>query len=280
LLNSERQACGFAPLARNAQLDAAARGHAHWNLVNNSTGHYQTPDTLDFTGINETDRASAAGYKPGVVEDSNTDSFGRSKATGFGELAIHSLLTAPYHLRSMVGNFRDVGIAVLTSDDTGTTGEFGPRVTAQLELGYTLTDGPRNPAPGAVLSYPCGGTTGTFARLANESPNPVPYRDLATSPLGQPIYLVGDEGKTLAVTSALVQEVATGNTVALLPTLTAANDPNFYIRSSEAIVIPDAPLKTNTQYRVTIVGTNDGISFTKTFNFTTGALADATDASL
>jgi hypothetical protein len=29
---------------------------------------------------------------------------------------------------------------------------------------------------------------------------------------------------------------------------------------------------------VTIVGTNDGASFTKTFSFTTGALADATSA--
>ena len=39
----------------------------------------------------------------------------------------------------------------------------------------------------------------------------------------------------------------------------------------QALVIPDASLMPNTTYAVKIAGTNDGVAFTRNFNFSTGA---------
>lgn len=278
LLNKERLNCGFGALSRSSQLDVAARGHANWMLVNNATGHGQTPDSPGFTGASPYDRITAAGYTPSTYDDENMDIGGRSKATGFGEISVRALLSAPYHLGGMVSGYHDVGVSVMSSDDVGTTSKFKPRVVAQFDLANTFTTTPQAPAAGTVLTYPCDGTTGTFTMVSNESPNPVPGRNLATSPIGQAIYLAGDAGKVLRITSALLQEKSTGNTLALLAPITGSTDANKVLKSNEAIVIPDAPLKVSTQYLVTIVGENDGTSFTKNFSFTTGALAQAQSA--
>lgn len=278
LLNKERLNCGFGALARNSQLDTAARGHANWMLVNNATGHGQTANTTGFTGANPIDRISAAGYAAGTYDDENLDIGGRSKAAGFGELAVRGLLSAPYHLGGMVSGYRDVGISVMSSDDVGTTTKFQPRVVTQFDLAVATTATAQAPTAGTVLSYPCDGTTGTFTTVSNESPTPVAGRNLATSPIGQAIYLAGDAGKSLSISSAVVQEKVTGNTLTLLPPITGANDPNKVLQANEAVLLPEAALKVNTQYTVTIVGANAGGSFTKTFSFTTGSLAQAQSA--
>jgi hypothetical protein len=177
-----------------------------------------------------------------------------------------------------VSSYRDVGISVMSSDDVGTTAKFQPRVVAQFDLAAATTATAQAPAAGTVLSYPCDGTTGTFTTISNESPTPVAGRNLATSPIGQAIYLAGDAGKSLSISSAVVQEKVTGNTLTLLPPITGANDPNKVLQANEAVVLPEAPLKVNTQYTVTIVGVSAGGSFTKTFSFTTGSLAQAQSA--
>ncbi|SEB26337.1 CAP domain-containing protein [Variovorax sp. YR216] len=273
LLNDERLKCGFGPLVRNSALDAAARGHANWLLLNNRNGHYQTERTQGFTGVNVLDRASTAGYSAGWVEDENA-SFARSSATGVGQLSIRTLLSGPYHMRGLVDGYRDVGLAVMTSEEAGATNQ-AKRVVAQVDIGYTGKDGRRSSSPGVVSTYPCDGTNGTFAQSTSESPNPVPGR---TSPTGQPIFVFGDYGKSLTISSALLQEVITGNTPTLLPTMSATTDPNGYLWAHEAAILPDQPLKTSTAYRVTIVGINAGKPFTKTFTFTTGAFANAASA--
>lgn len=278
LLNNERLKCGFGALARNNALDAAARGHASWLLTNNAVGHYQVPGTPAFTGINPGDRLAAARYPAVLIEDLNTDVIGRSNAIGFGVIAVRALLSGPYHLMGLMVPYRDIGISVMSSDEVAASTKTARRVTAQIDIAYTSSEGIDSPPHGAVLSYPCDGTIGTFTKLLGESPNPLPERNLAASPVGQGIYLVGDASKTLSISSALLQESRTGNTLALLPPLTGANDPNHVLKSNESIVVPDAPLKTSTAYRVTIVGTNDGSAFTKQFTFTTGAISDATSA--
>lgn len=278
LLNNERLTCGFGALARNSQLDEAARGHANWLLLNNFTGHYQQEGTTAFTGVNPADRIKAAGYVPAWSADEIAQISGSANTTGYGMLAVRGLLSAPYHLVGMVSATRDVGIAVMSSDEAGSTEKFKGRIVAQFDLAYTAASGSQTRPADTVLSYPCAGTNGTFARLSGESPNPLPGRNLGVSPVGQPVYLVGDANKTLAISSTLMQETGTGNTVALLAPITSATDANKTLKVNEAIVFPDAPLKTNTEYAVTIDGTNGGTSFTKTFKFKTGALAEATSA--
>ena len=61
LLNEERQRCGFGLLAQSAQLDAAAKAHADWQILNNQLSHREVPGTPGFTGVTPLDRVSAAG---------------------------------------------------------------------------------------------------------------------------------------------------------------------------------------------------------------------------
>lgn len=270
LLNGERMKCGFGALARNGQLDTAARGHANWLLINNYGGHYQQEGTLEFTGVNQLDRSRAVGYEPAWIHDESVAYSRSSSAKNRGVEAVRDLLSAPYHLRGMVSGTRDVGISVMSSDEAGTTKKIRPRVISHFNLAYTAAEGPQEQDPGAVLSYPCDGTDETASKLTNESPNPLPGRNLALAPIGQPVYLRGNTDTTLAINSALMQEVATGNTVALLPVMTAQSDANAILKINEAIVMPDTPLKANAQYRVTIVGVHGSTSFTKEFIFKTG----------
>ncbi|MDM0029121.1 CAP domain-containing protein [Variovorax saccharolyticus] len=279
LLNKERVGCGFGALERNAHLDAAATGHANWQLLNNVASHVQSEGTPGFTGVTPRNRAATAGYEStSVVGDEFSGVIGRSAATGFGAQGIRTLLSAPYHLLGLVAGYRDVGLSVMSSDAAGTTKKLS-RVMLQVNLGYTATQGGELPhAAGTVLSYPCEGTTDTSVGFTNETPNPIPSRDLVSSPLGQAIYLVGDADKNLVISSSLVQETGTGNTVSLVAPFVKANDPNSILKSNEAFILPDALLKPSTQYKVTIVGTNDGTSFTKAFSFKTGARTPTSSA--
>lgn len=277
LLNKERTQCGFGELTRNDALDTAARGHANWLLLNNYTGHDQVEGTPGFTGIEVFARANGAGYHGVWVEDENA-SMRRTNTIGFGEAGVRGLLSAPYHLQGLVAGYHDIGISVMGSDEAGTTTKFYPRAVLQIDVGYQPSVDMQAPPSGTVLSYPCDGSSGTFTQLPTETPNPVPGRNLAVAPVGHPIMVFGDAGKVLTISSALVQETVTGNTVSLLSPVTGSDDPNHFLKPNQGFVLPDAPLKLNTQYRVTVVGTNDGASFTKTFTFTTGAIADATKA--
>ena len=128
-----------------------------------------------------------------------------------------------------------------------------------------------------VVTYPCNGVTGVNFQLRNETPNPVPGRNLSTNPIGTPILIKVRDGNALNVTNAAMINVATGAPVVLRAPIGAANDPNRtggngfgYFKPSEAYVAPDAALMPGTTYQVTIVGTNNGAAFSRTFNFTTG----------
>lgn len=123
-------------------------------------------------------------------------------------------------------------------------------------------------SPNDVLTYPCEGITGTNWQLQGEVPSPIPSRNLVVAPIGHPIFVQAIDGNTLTVTSASM----TGplGSVALLPTMTSVNDPNSHLLPNQAIILPNAPLTPNKSYAVKIVGTNNGVAFTKNFTFATG----------
>ncbi|MCR6481022.1 CAP domain-containing protein [Variovorax sp. ZS18.2.2] len=270
LLNAERARCGFGKLAQNGGLDAAAKGHADWLINNNYVGHNQVAGTPGFTGVTPADRAAAAGYKAASVTEEQTLMSGSASLAGRGVFSVRSLLSAPYHLLGMAGGYRDVGISIRGSDDLGTTATQGARTVEQFELGFTEIAGAQEPSGDQVLTYPCAGTSGTFFELVNETPSPVPGRDLMASPLGHPILVAVRSGSALAVTSASLV-TASGNTpVTLRATVTKANDVNARLAGHQALLIPDAALTPNTEYTVKITGKNGAQEFSKTFNFTTG----------
>ena len=279
LLNAERGRCGFGLLAANAPLDAAARSHADYMVINSLNSHLENANQYPegFTGTDPAARVRAKGYADlGGV----TDEFAFFTSTrpplpkrGIGVLGIRGLLNAPYHLNGLMTGYRDVGIAVRSKEDTG-KGQEG--VFVQVNAAYAASAGPQLLGSSDVQTYPCEGTSGVNRQLTNETPNPVPGRDLRTAPLGSSVYIAVREGNRLAITSAAMTQAATGEAVALRTPVTSANDPYGPCLSGcfgphQAYVVPDAPLLPDTAYTVMLSGTNDGTAFSRSFAFSTGS---------
>lgn len=270
LLNAERARCGFGLLRQSTALDAAARAHANWLIVNNQMTHDETAGTPGFTGATPLDRAVAAGYHPGVVSDEISGLYGSGSTMGTGVFGVRALLALPYHQLGMLAGHRDIGLSMRGSDQLGTTQTLGPRTVQQFDLGSEASDERQEPASDQVLTYPCNGTTEVFYETTNETPNPVPGRDLRASPLGPSVLVAVRTGQTLAI-SSVTMKTKYGNTpVTLRPTMTRDNDPNAELQANQALIIPDGPLIWSTDYVVRITGTNDGVPFTRTIGFATG----------
>ncbi len=127
-------------------------------------------------------------------------------------------------------------------------------------------------ASSEVLTYPCQGTSGVNYQLRGEDPNPVPGRNLATNPLGHPIIIKARTGNSLQIASVTMTVVGTGaNVVLRSASQTKADDITGKFLANEGYVIPDVPLTPNTTYRVSIVGTNAQVPFSKVFQFSTGS---------
>jgi hypothetical protein len=188
-----------------------------------------------------------------------------------GVAAVRGLLVAPYHAITMLRETRDVGIAIRNTTDVASA--YSPSVAAVFDYGFTATATYQAIASSDVLTYPCQGTTGTGYRLTDETPNPVPGRNLATSPVGHPIIVMIRKGRVLALTSAAMIKVSTGAAIALRTPVTLANDPsNNTYGEHFGYVLPDAALEPSTQYQVTINGSNGATPFTRSFTFTTGSV--------
>lgn len=281
LLNQERSSCGFGKLAQNTKLDSMARGHADWVTYNKIASHYQTTGSSLFTGVTPEDRANAVGYstEPFVIQDEfsmEAGTYGNDKA-GYGVTGVRRLLNAPYHALGLVDGYRDVGISLRNAYDSGApdAGEVNQGRKALVINPARLASQASQLAgisEDTVLTYPCQGSTGVNFALYGEMPNPVPGRNLLTNPLGSSVQIAIREGNTLAITSASMVNTSTQAAVTLRTPVTGANDPYpGYFTSNRGYIAADAPLAASTTYTVTIAGMNNGVAFTKTFNFTTGS---------
>lgn len=278
-LNSERAACGFGKLAQNAQLDQAAQAHADYQLIHNVVSHYEDAAAYPagFTGATFENRLSAAGYPllTGTgTETMYSDNFLNSY-TGFGEKSARTLMALPYHLVGMMMPNNDVGVAVRSVASVTPTVVGGLQNSSVFNFGVKTGQVAQTMDATTVLTYPCQGVTGVDYRVRQESPNPVPGRDLATDPIGPGIAVMVRKGQTLVITSATMTNATTGAAIPLRAPISAVNDPNPGTLSGYGnymgVLVPDEALAPNTSYQVSISGTNNGTAFTvPTFTFTTG----------
>lgn len=270
-LNAQRQACGFGLLQQNAQLDTAAQGHTDYMLTNGmSLAHLQDSTKPGFTGTTLADRLTAAGYPTlGATEVVTAED--TTYGTNFGQANVKAFLSAPYHGIALLRSYRDFGVGVGTT--TPAPGSvFPPNHIMTINLGTTTIRPAQLLATNAIATYPCSGSTGMFAKTyRNEAPAPIPGRNLLLNPIGTPIYLKVRDGQNLVLTSTDLREVGSNTSETLLP-LSRANDTNnMFSDNSEVILIPNAPLKFSTTYRLQASGTNNGQALTVDFTFTTGA---------
>jgi uncharacterized protein YkwD len=275
-LNAERTFCGFGALAQSAALDRASKAHADWSLVNNYIGHYQVSGTPGFSGVTAADRIVAAGYSTAnafTATDEIHELQGTNLKAGIGYSGIRGLLNAPYHASGLLSGYRDVGISIRNATDAVST--FGARVILQVNPAYKNIDGPQLLAANEIKTYPCENSVDIEPNLRNETPNPIPGRNLATNPLGSSVYIALRDGNTITISGATMTNLTTGTPVSLRTAVTALNDPNAigggsYLKSNQAFISADAPLSANTKHQVTLTGTNNGAPFSRNFIFTTG----------
>lgn len=276
-LNDARLACGFGAVKQDIRLDAAAKGHADWQIMNGYFGHYQVAATPGFTGVSPEDRVVAGGYSSAAtfqVYDEGASATSTSDKVGEGALAVARLLNAPMHARGMISGATDVGLAVRSSLDV--TSPNGARVYSWIDLAYLNATGSQEPPANAVLTYPCEGRAGVERKLQGESPNPVPVRDLAANPLGSSVQVRVRKGQTLRLTSYTMAEQNSGLAVVVRPPVGSQYNNEPYPNTTGAFglhetwVAADSALKANTAYTVNLGGTVDGVVFTKVFTFTTG----------
>ena len=276
-LNTERAACGFGLLKQDIRLDAAAKGHTDWQILNRFDSHFQVAGTPGFTGITPQDRVTAASYAAAgtfTVHDEGETLIGTSNKVGVGAAAVLGLLNAPMHARGMISGATDIGLAVRSNLDV--PGVTGARVSSWFDLAYLNITGTQEPPANTVLTYPCAGRTGIERQLLNEDPNPVPGRDLATSPLGSSVQVRVRKGQTLRLTSYTMAEQNSGLAVVVRPPVGSQYNNEPYPNTTGAFglhetwVAADSALKANTAYTVNLGGTVDGVAFTKVFTFTTG----------
>ena len=266
LLNQERGRCGFGLLKQNAKLDQSAAAHAAY-LVQNSLlhGHREDPALPGFTGRNETERAAAVGYLnpvSAVLATLSGPPVAAGTLTSTGQ--VRGLLASPYHLLSILESVSDVGV--------GHRKKVGTDGVERRALNITMgrVEGVNDLDASQAYSYPCEGSTGVNAGLADETPSPIPANLVQDFRLyGGPIAVKVRTGRVLVVTSAIVTPTAGGPALAA-QIVSQANTPRpDLMRANDAYVLPLSVLQPGSIYTVQLAGTSDGQPFSKSFSFTT-----------
>lgn len=262
-VNTARSLCGFGYLRQNLAIDKAVSDHMIWMENNNTFSHFGAPST---PGYDLGSRLRAAGYNYAHAGEVMAQRSGANK-DGWGLRSVRNLLAAPYHLLGLLDSSREIGVSVRSAGASGSgAGRF---VSTVIDLAASFALPPQMQGPQDVLTYPCQGITRTAYQLTNESPNPIPGRNLLTSPIGQPVFIQVRPGQTLVISTASIVTITGAKPVPLAAALTSASDPNHKLAPHQAIIIPNRPMAPDTQYTVTINGTNDGTQFTRQFTFTT-----------
>ncbi len=288
VLQQARVLCGFGALKQNTRLDAASLNHARYlNSVSLTSGvsllsHYEDITTDPYyTGYYPWDRTRVTGYGTQVAEilvgtwwdyDTTNPSLVIPTLEQRGTESMRSLLNTVYHLAGAMYEGADVGFgAELKTVSTGTTARHEEFRFGSLN-GYQTSTLPLG--TGKLATYPCQGSNNIPPSFipANEMPNPLPTLTTA----GPPIYLKVDAKQVLVVN--LSSRIVSQNGVTVPFTLlSSANDPSTdpnsgkpYIDANEAFVVPTVALNPYTTYTVSLAGTIDGTSFSRSFAMSTG----------
>ncbi len=113
-------------------------------------------------------------------------------------------------------------------------------------------------------------TAATATQINRKDTAPaVSSQDLVPSPTGHPIVVAVHDGRAVLITSASLVKLPDGATLSLRPNQTNATSEfnGGRLFDGDGLVLPDIPLEPDTQYQTIVVGTDDGIAFSRTFTF-------------
>lgn len=274
LLNKVRLAAGAGAVTEDAALNKGALAHSSYILKNPSEfGHTEISGHDGFTGVTFGDRLTAAGYTGTAV----TEGVAGGSASD-PEGCVQQLLGSIYHLRSLLGTQRDVGVG-LAQNSIGAG-------YCVLEFGFKKA--PQYPASGTVVAYPYSGQTEvnrTFNPDA-EIPRPLPG---VTGLVGQPVMAsmtnlsaVTGTAEGSSVESFTLKDpsgnlipgyVVTSTSVTLAAGLERGDDSvnEAYHDKRVVFFVPKAPLAASTTYTAHFVGKTAGADHKLDWSFKTKA---------
>lgn len=286
-LNRERLRCGFGAVKQNPALDAATKNHALYTVANpGSDPHFETPGKTGFTGVQPVDRAVAQGYvnasseviEAGVVPwmgfPLNNDGSYQS-VNDYPYHAIRTDLSAPFHGMALLSAAVDMGLA-FEGKHSIADGYVIYEMAFWANLGRGASFEGQQPAAPTVRTFPCEGTQDVLPALFGEwlPTGPlIPGRILNSQPTASPIYIYGEYGTTLTITSAQVVQVSTGKEIPIAVTSTKSTDTihgTMFRESWSGFILPDTPFIPLQAYRVRVEGKSDSKPFVKEFTFMPG----------
>lgn len=276
-VNAVRSAGGFGTLNHNTYLDAAARNHANYMMLNYRDGwdwggvmdqvdpatgwltaHTERVGTPGFTGVLPEDRAVAAGYDTNYVAE--VISPGYSFLEGYPyQGCVDVLFSTVFHRNGLLYyGLEEFGSAVLPSQD-------GILYACILEPALNPANN-RYPPVGWVGVYPLPDQQNLATAMGDgsgEAPDPLPS---VPGIEGNPVSIYIRPYDVLTVNSFELRDSSGALVVASL--LTEAEFP-FYLTSGMAHLVPHAPLRSNTRYTAQFSGLNNGLPLTRVWSFTT-----------
>jgi hypothetical protein len=258
-VNAYRQACGFPAVQQNTILDQAANAHATWEGLNNQLADTETAGQQGFTGVTYLDRAVHFGFPSGAIAGGVGAAFYTTSAlseTQYGQTLVNEWIATVYHAPILLTPITKVGIGEYETALNGSPVAWGSVTIADTSMQQLTTSGP--------LTFPCQGTAGVPYKAVSESPTP----PNTSGPWGTPVVVMGNATDTIVLTSGTMTDPS-GNVITL-QLLDSANDPNKLTQRYAAVAYPATPLVPNTAYNVSVTGTVNGVTFTRSFTFTTG----------
>lgn len=262
-LNRLRTGAGFPAANVDSSIQRAAENHAAYLAAGGASGslHVELASKVGFTGVTVADRIASAGYL-GATSSSEVV----CPANPALPLApdpvrcLRTLITAPYHGLELFSDHRDVGAGWQLG-----AGSYWLVVDMASKAGtYSSV------SVDDVRVWPCNGLTNVPNKtFVNEVPAPVAGRNLELSPIGTPIYVMGTEGRAVALASFEVKHVATGTVATIVKVL--GNAVSDGLPAWQRAILPDKPLAELSEYVATVSGlTASGKAFNKSCRFTTG----------
>ena len=311
-----RSSCGLNGLSVDTGLDDIAVKHANYikYVFTNSSptsfnAHFENEisdiasvtgsNNPFFSGLDLADRLINADY--GNSQYSVTENIAQSvyyssagnflSTEAVASSMAKSLLSAPYHLRSLMlptSGVVGTGVVTYTPSSKNAANNKGYVLVSNAAGTKTTT----NKTFEGVFTYPCQDVTGTVTALYNETPNPVrgSGRNLRTDPIGQPVYINMPSADKVKVSNVKFRDVQRNIDVPI-QLLDSDNDPykgtNYALPTNEAFILPltdalkscesgsnkggNCGLYGNSEYKVSFdILVDDKTLEQQSFTFTTG----------
>jgi uncharacterized protein YkwD len=267
-INAYRAQCGFPAYRQNTILDKAAANHAAYMIANGAViTDTEVQGNAGFTGVTGQDRANALGWpsslQAGAADAGATYTNATLTQAQYGQSIVDAWSVGVYHQVTIAYPADLLGVGVAQTTFNGF-----PEMVGGIEIGESTQSGTNVTTANNPLTFPCQGVTGVPYKGVNE----VPAAPNTNGSWGTPITVMGNPNDSISLTSATIQGSSEANPTTL-NILTKANDTTGLIGQYQAVAYPSTALQPNTTYSVNLVGTVNGVAFTRSFTFTTGANA-------